>query len=356
MSVTQSMRDDVKTWGRGIVMSSQGCFETSGQISRRRFFAACSAGMAAFWAGHPLAADRKRRGGILIGTPDEGGDQIERDVRLSLADEGWPDDATEVRVLFGDNDLAQIARYAAELVAWTPDVLVCVNTPATAATQNATAELPIVFAHVSDPVGMKFVQSYAAPGGNITGFSNFEASLGGKWLELLKQIAPGITHVQMIANPIMLSGLFYVTACRSAAERLGIAFDVVEVDGMPRVQAAVADVAATPGGGLVFSSDAWVHANYQGIVAAVNARGVPAMYPFVQDPIAGGLVAYTVNEDALYLGAGHYAGRILNGAQPRDLPVQGPNKFDLIINLSTAAAQGITVPPGLLAAATQVIE
>jgi putative ABC transport system substrate-binding protein len=317
-----------------------------------------TAGIVLLAADRGLAADGPKRIGILVGNPFNPTtmQQINVDIRRGLAAEAWPEDAVEIKILNGDNDPALIDQRAAELLAWHPDVLIGIPTPGTAGLVKATADVPIVFSHVSDPVGMHFVQSFAAPGGNVTGFSNFEASMGGKWLELLKQLVPGLTRVAMITNPAMLAGMFYVPAAREAASRIGLAFEVIEVDSMPKVEAAVADAASALNTGLVFSSDAFVHSNYAPIVAAVNARGVPAMYPFPQYPQAGGLIAYTVDEDALYENAGHYAGRILNGARPQDLPVQAPTKFDLIINLATAAAQGITVPSTLLATATQVIE
>ncbi len=318
-----------------------------------------AAAVAVSVAGSARAADSPKRVGVLVGIPQTkpSEDKVFRDdINRGFAAQGWTEGRVELDYHYGNNDPALNDKLARDLVASRPDVLLGFNTIGTAALVKATRDLPIVFAHVSDPVGIKFVKSFADPGGNVTGFSNFEASMGGKWLELLKLIAPKLTRVRMIANPAMLSGLFYVPAFRDAAGRLGLEFDVVEVHDLSEVEATVAEAASAPGTGLVFSSDGYVYSMYDPIIAAVNAHRVPAMYPFRQYPLTGGLVAYSVNEDALYEGAAEYAGRILNGARLADLPVQGPSKFDLIVNLGTAAAQGLTVPPELLIAATQVIE
>jgi putative ABC transport system substrate-binding protein len=239
----------------------------------------------------------------------------------------------------------------------TPDVVLAVGGPApVVALRDETHTLPIVFARVSDPVGQGLVASLARPGGNVTGFSNFEPEMAGKWLETLEAIAPHIIRVVVIGNPeTSVLDVFFrsIVAASGSLTVETVRTPIQNVDDIKRAIAAAGD---KPGGGLIVVPDAFNSSNRAAIIAQASQYRVPAIYPFRIYPSEGGLVSYGIESKEQLRGAASYVDRILNGEKPAELPVQMPTTFDLVINLKTAKALGLTVPPTLLAIADQVIE
>jgi putative ABC transport system substrate-binding protein len=247
--------------------------------------------------------------------------------------------------------------YAAELVSLSPDVILAGNTPAAAALQQQTRTIPIVFVLVADPVGMGFVQGLARPGGNITGFSSFDPPIMGKWLQLLKGVAPRVTRVAVIFNPETAP---YATlanrAIESAAPSVGMTVRLAPVHDDLAIEEAIAAEAHQPGGGLVALPDSFNATHREAIIVAAARHSLPLIGASGVSPKAGALMSYWIHEPDLYSQAGSYIDRILKGAGPADLPVQQPTKYSLIINLKTANALGLTVPPSMLDLADEVIE
>jgi ABC-type uncharacterized transport system substrate-binding protein len=243
------------------------------------------------------------------------------------------------------------------LTALKPDVLVTSSTPAVKALRQKTGTAtPIVFAIVTDPVSSGLVTSLASPGGNTTGFTNFEFNMGGKWLEVLKTAAPAITKVALIYNPKTTPYAGYLRSIEMSAPSLGvelIARGVADVAGIAPV---IAMAGAATNGGLIVFPDFFTSANNELIIAAAAQNRVPAIYPYRYFAANGGLMSYGVNTAEEFRRAAGYVNRILRGAKPSDLPVQAPNKFELVINLKTAKALGLTIPQTLLATADEVIE
>lgn len=253
-------------------------------------------------------------------------------------------------------DLALMRRHAAELVAMAPDVIVSASDPALAAFRSLTRTIPIVFVVVADPVGNGFVKSLARPGGNLTGFSNAEPALAGKWIELLREIAPAVRSFVVMVHPDSLSTVSFGRAMAEAARAVNLPVRHVETRDPGDVEPAVRAAAATPGSGLIVfpSSFATAHA---GLIAAQAARHrVPAIYPFTEHVAQGGLISYGIDITAVWRGAPWYVDRILRGAHPGELPVQEPTNFQLAINLAVARALDLPVPSHLLARADEAIE
>jgi putative ABC transport system substrate-binding protein len=274
----------------------------------------------------------------------------------ALARVGWVDGRNiQVEYRYAAGDPARFKADAAELVAWSPDALLASLTPGLAALREQTKTIPIVFVLVADPVGQGFVQSLAKPGGNITGFSSLDPALFGKWLELLREVAPGLKRVTVIADPATSPAATYNAGIAPAAASLGIDATFAEVHDLAAVETAMAAQARLPGGGLISTPGGFTQSRVQAITAMalryrlplIGANGVPE---------AGGLMSYFFDPPDLYREAAGYIDRILKGAKPADLPVQQPTRFDLVINMKTAAALGLTVPPLLLAQADRVIE
>jgi putative tryptophan/tyrosine transport system substrate-binding protein len=245
---------------------------------------------------------------------------------------------------------------AKELVATTPDVVIAVGTAPLRALRNETHTIPILFARVSDPLGQGFVANLARPGGNITGFSNFELTMGGKWLEVLKEIVPQIARVAVIANPqnSPIDGYFRSIAAVSGA--LGVEPLKVPVHDLSDMESAMAKTADKPGGGVIALPDGWMITNRDAVIARANELRLPAIYPFRFFSTAGGLVSYGIKTTEQFRGVASYVDRILKGEKAGDLPVQAPTKFELVINLKTAKTIGLTVLPALLVRADEVIE
>ena len=253
--------------------------------------------------------------------------------------------------------LDSIRVYAAELVSLSPDVLLATNTPITKALRDATQTVPIVFVTISDPVGTGLVSNLARPEGNMTGFTDFEYSMGGKWLDLLKEISPSVTQITFIFNPDAAPfAKHYIRSAQDAAARLSVTLSAVGVRDTEALERAIATLAAAPNGGLIVMPDVFCFTHTKRIAELAERHRVPAVYPFPFSTARGGLLAYSTDYRELFRRGATYVDRILRGASPADLPIEQPNKFDLSINLKTAKSLNLTVPPLLLAGADEVIE
>ena len=259
----------------------------------------------------------------------------------------------EVRQIGGDADRGRSD--AAELVALAPDVILTIGSAAVGPLQQATRTVPIVFVNAPDPVGAGFVQSMARPGGNITGFSNFEYSMSGKWAELLKQIAPNVTRALVFRDPAIAAGIGQFAAVRSVAQNLGIELTPVNVRDTDEIERSVAAFTRSGSGGMIVTSGG-TGSRRKLLIGLASRHKLPSIYPYRYYAVDGGLMTYGANTlDPLRRAAG-YVDRILKGEKPADMPVQAPTKYELIINLKTAKALGLTVPQALLATADEVIE
>jgi putative ABC transport system substrate-binding protein len=259
----------------------------------------------------------------------------------------------EIRQNSGDVDRGRT--YAAELVQLAPDAIFTIGSLAIAPLQQATRTIPIVFVNASDPVGAGFVQSMAHPGGNITGFSNFEYSISGKWAELLKQIAPNVTRALTLRDPTTAAGIGQFAAVRSVAQSLGIELTPVNVGDTDEIERNVAAFARSSSGGMIITAGG-TGPRRKLIIDLASRYQLPAIYPYRYYAIDGGLITYGPNTLDPVRRAARYVDRILKGEKPADLPVQAPTKYELVINLKTAKTLGLTVPHSLLATADEVIE
>ena len=250
----------------------------------------------------------------------------------------------------------RIPAIAEELIGLAPDVILTAGTSNLAAVQQASRTLPIVFVQVTDPVGGGFVASLARPGGNATGFAQFEYSLSGKWLELLKQVAPSVTRAGVLRNPAVASGIGQFSAIQSAALSQSVELTPIDVRDAGEIVRAVAEFARGSNGGLIVTSSAFNARRRDLICSLADRHRLPAIYPFRNFVTAGGLASYRPDQIDQFRRAAGYVDRILKGEKPADLPVQQPTKFELVINLKTAKTLGLTVPPMLLARADEVIE
>ena len=327
-------------------------------MKRREFIAAL--GGAAAW---PIIAsaqqiDRVRRIGVLMHVTENDPDGQARLTAFveRLKELGWSEGRNlRFDIRWGPNDPDRYPRQAAELAALAPDVLVAPTSFTLAPLQRATRSVPIVFMGVIDPVGAGFVSSLAKPGGNTTGFIAFEYTIGAKWLELLKEIAPHVTRAAVLRDPSNASGIGQFAAIQ-AAGRVGVDLSVIALQDAERAERAIAAFTTDPNGGLVVTASPF-GANHPDVVAALAARyRLPAVYPFRYFILAGGLISYGADLVRQSRPAAAYVDRILKGEKPAHLPVQAPTKYDLAINLKTAKALGLEVPPALLARADEVIE
>jgi putative ABC transport system substrate-binding protein len=329
---------------------------------RRREFITLLGGAAAW----PLTAraqqsDKVRRIGVLM--PFAATDPS---LKLELAafvrqlqELGWVEGRNlqiDYRWAAGDAERMQV--FARELVALQPEVIFCRSTPATAALLKQTHTIPIVFTVVSDPVGDRFVESVARPGGNATGFTNVESSLGGKWLELLKEVAPSIKRVAFIFDPKLApgGGSYYRRLIEAAAPSFAIAPTATPVHDAVEIERAIGEFVREPNGGLLVLPDATTNIHRGLIVALAAQHRLPAIYEFRNIVVDGGLISYGVDVVDQFRQAAGYVDRIIKGAKPAELPVQLPTKFELIINLKTAKALGLDVSLQLQQRADAVIE
>ena len=259
----------------------------------------------------------------------------------------------EIRYVGGDLD--HLRGYAAELIALKPDVIVSVGSVTVAPLQQATRTIPIVFVNVPDPVGAGFVQSMAHPGGNITGFLNFEYSMSGKWAELLKQVAPNVTRALVFRDPSTAAGIGQFGAIRSVAQPLAVELTPLNVRDTDEIERNVGEFARSENGGIIVTPGG--AAAHRGLIISLAARyKLPAVYPYRYYPADGGLISYGPNTNDPQRKAAVYVDRILKGEKPADMPVQAPTQFELVINLKTAKALGVSIPQSLLTTADEVIE
>jgi len=327
-------------------------------MQRREFISLL--GAASFMA-NPLAAhaQQPRRIGWLVGLAEQDPEAQRRNavVVQALRDLGWIVDRNlhiDYRYSIGGGQ--QFDAQAAELVALVPDVLLANSTPATRALQQATSTIPIVFALVLDPVASGLVTNLARPGGNLTGFTNFETSMGGKWLGLLKELAPGTTKVALIFNPRTAPYVGMVQSIEAAAPTYALAIGTRGVADATELERAIAAAGRERRSALVVFPDVFTTANTERIAALAEQHRVPAIYPFRHFTVAGGLISYGIDTPDLFRRTAGYLDRVLKGENPGNLPVQAPNKFELTLNLKTAKALGLTIPLTLQATADEVFE
>ena len=327
---------------------------------KRRGFMTVLAGAAAWpLAGHAQQAERIRRIGWLVpwAEKDPVTQASAKAFAHALGQLGWVEDKNiRIDYRFAAGDPALYKTYAAELVALSPEVLLAGNTPAVEALRQQTRTTPIVFVLVSYPVELGFVQGLARPGGNVTGFSAYDAPIMGKWVQLLKEIAPGVTRVAVIFNPGAAPfATFFNRTIEAAAPSFGITVTLAPVHDDAEIEEVIAILAREPGSGLIDLPEAFSVAHRDVITAAAIRHGLP-LIGLAELARAGGLMAYAFNTVDVHTQAASYIDRILKGASPADLPVQQPTKYSLIINLKTAKALGLTVPLHVLQVADEVIE
>jgi putative tryptophan/tyrosine transport system substrate-binding protein len=328
---------------------------------RRREFLGVLGSAAAAW---PLAAraqqsERVRRIGFLMGLPEsdpEGRARVAA-FRQGLQELKWTEgDKVRIDIRWGTGDAARFRADAAELVSLGPDVLLGSNTPPAQALKQATQTIPIVFAGVSDPIGDGIVTNLSMPGGNITGFSSFDSAMAGKWLQILKEILPGIGRVTVMFNPDTAPHSVFWPALEAAAPSVGVTLVRVTVRDVAAIEAAIGALAGDLGGGLVIMPDVFT-GRHRALIYALAARHkVPTIYEPRYHPAAGGLMSYGPDFVDQHRQAASYVDRILKGEKPGDLPVQTPTKFEFVINLKAAKALGISIPLPLLGRADEVIE
>ena len=331
---------------------------------RRRDFINFLGSTAVTW---PLPAraqqtGRVRRIGVLMGLVE--GDPQERKYLSAFQEAlralGWRDGQNLQIENRAAADVEGLRSRAMELISLGPELIVTYTTPATNAVRQATRGVPILFVAVSDPIGTGFVESFARPGGNITGFTNFEATMGGKWLELIRDIAPSVKRVAMLFNPATAnagaSGGVYLQSMKAAADILGVELRVSPVNDPAEIDGVFAAMAEHPGGGLIVMPNVFTAKNQERIVAQAARFRIPTVYPLEHFVTAGGLLSYGIDYRDQFRLAASYADRILRGGKPADLPVQQPTKFVLAINRKTAKALGLDIPATLLARVDEVIE
>jgi putative ABC transport system substrate-binding protein len=326
-------------------------------MRRRRFIQ----GIATF-AAWPLAAraqqaERIRLIGMLPLTDNQEGRDCVGAFKQTLQKLGWNegrDVRTEIR--WGENNANLTREYATELVALMPDVILAAGTLSMVALQYLRPTLPIVFVQVADPVGSGIVDSLARPGGNITGFTNYEFSIGGKWVELLKQIAPNVTRALVFRDPSNPSAIAQFSAVQGAAQSRGVEVTAAGLRDAGEIERAVASFAHSANGGLIVTGTAGASVYRQLMIQLAAHHKLPAVYGDSYIVAEGGLIAYGPDRVEQYRNAAKYVDRILRGEKPADLPVQAPTKYELAINLKTARALDLTVPQALQASADRVVE
>ena len=327
---------------------------------RRREFITLLGGAAATWplAGRAQQFEPLRRIGVLMTTADdrEGRRRLSA-FREGLEKRGWAEGKNiSIDVNWSVSDPERTRSLVNELIGRAPDLILASGTPATSALHRARAAIPVIFTVVSEPIEQGFVQSLAHPGGNITGFANLEPSLGGKWIELLKEIAPNVTRVAIIFNPQAAPAAIVMSrSADEAAEKLAIELVRSPVHDPAEIESAITRLRRQTDG-FVMLPDTSLNIHRKLIVELASRSQLPAVYPFSYLVTEGGLASYGIDLADSFRQAAVYVDRIFHGEKPADLPVQQPTKFDLAINLKTAKALGLIVPPTLLARADEVIE
>ena len=328
-------------------------------MKRREFITLLSG--AATW---PLAAraqqlQRMRRIGVLTNfAPNfqEGQERVKAFVQ-ALQKLGWTEGGNvRIDVRWPADDPDRYRRYSEELVALAPDVILAGGSPSVAALQRVTRSVPIVFAGVIDPVGAGFVNSLARPGGNATGFLTFEYSISGKWLEVLKELAPNVTRAAVLRDPALAAGIGQFAAIQSAASSIQLEVSAIDQRDPGEIERALAAFAREPNGGVIVAASASAVTTRDLAISLATQYRLPNVYPYRYYPLAGGLASYGPDAIEEFEVAAAYVDRILKGEKPADLPVQAPTKYELVINLKTARALGLELPAQLLARTDEVIE
>ena len=327
---------------------------------KRRKFIGLLGGVAAW----PLMARAQQPGqmqrvGVLMNlAPDDAEGQARLKVfQQGLQDQGWTEGHNvHVDTCWGAGKAEQYRACAAELVALAPEVILAGSGATLPALVQTTRSVPIVFVQVVDPVAGGYVASLAKPGGNLTGFTQFELNIGGKWLELLKQVAPRVTRVAVLRDPDIVEGLAQFATIQSVAPSFSVELITVGVRDPSEIEGGVTAFARDPHGGLIVTASAYTAVHRNLIVALAARHRLPAVYPFRYHVISGGLLSYGPNPRDPYRRAAAYVDRVLKGEKPGDLPVQQSTKVELVINAKTAKSLGLEVPPTLLALADEVIE
>jgi ABC-type uncharacterized transport system substrate-binding protein len=331
-----------------------------GQTMRRRSFIALLGGAAAW----PLTAraqqgERMRRIGVLIGTAETDPESQARIAafKQGLQELGWVGGRNlQIDYRFGGADPDRTQAYAAELVGMMPEVILANSPQVLRALHQLTSTIPIVFALVVDPVGEGFVKNLAQPGGNITGFASFEYPLGGKWLEVLKEIAPSVQRLMVMNQPENVTGVGYLRALEGAASTAGVELIAAQVRDAVEIERAIDAIARESNAGLIVLPSPLALVHREIIVALAARHRLPAVYPFRYFVESGGLISYGIDTVEIFRRSASYVDRILNGTKPGEMPIQQPTKFELAINLKTAKALGLDVPWFLQQRADTVIE
>jgi len=327
---------------------------------RRRDFIKALAGTATVWPllGHAQEGQRMRRIGVLMNLAE---DDKEGQARLTafvqaLSNLGWKNASNvQIDTCWGAGDTNRFHQCAAELVALTPDIILAASASTMDPLLNRTSSIPIVFAQVPDPVGSGYVKSLARPGGNVTGFTQFEFIMAGKWVGLLKTIEPNLTRA-IVLRDVDTTGAGQFGAIQTAARSIGVEVSPTGVRSKNDIENAVMDFARFPKGGLIVTGSAPAAAHRGFIITLAARHKLPAIYPFRYFAHSGGLLSYGPATIDPYIRAAGYVDRILKGEKPANLPVQAPTKYELVINMRTAKALGLDVPRTFLAAADEVIE
>src|SRR5262249_4986965 len=329
-----------------------------GDRMKRREFITVLGGAAVAWSLMASAqqSERRRQVFVLMGTANDAEAQARAEaLHQGLQVLGWTIGRNiQINYSFGSGDVERMRGYAKDAVASGRDLILAQTNPALEAVRNATRTLPIIFLQVSDPVGAGFVESLAHPGGNITGFTNFESEIGGKWLQTLKEIAPAVDRVAVILHPETSAHAGFLRAAETASEALGIKVTSLGVHNANEIERGITQFALVPNGGLIVAPHPVTRGKL--IVDLAAHDRLPAIYPFRFHAKDGGLLSYGNDQVDQWRRAATYVDRILRGTNAKDLPVQEPTKYELVINLKTAKALGLEVPATLLARADEVIE
>jgi putative ABC transport system substrate-binding protein len=328
-------------------------------IARREFIAGLGGAAACPLVARAQQGERVRRIGVLM--PFDENDPVAKAYvsafTQALADLGWTDSRNvRIDLRWAGADTNRIRALAQELVGSHPDVIVTNTTPTTVAVQRETRTIPIVFASVTDPVASGIVTRLDRPSGNVTGFATFEASLAGKWLELLSEIAPGLKRAAIMFNPDTIPVSSYMPSIETAARSLKVELITAPVHSDVEIETAIIALGRDPGGGLVVMAEVFTYAHRAPIMAAAARNKVPAVYGLSEVVRDGGLLSYGVDQVDTFRRTAAYVDRILRGAKPGDLPVQLPTKFEMVVNRKTATALGLAVPPSIMLRADEQIE
>jgi putative ABC transport system substrate-binding protein len=324
---------------------------------RRRAFIAAFGGAAAWPVVARALSERVRRIGVLMPVDDT--DQRANYAAFveALQQLGWTDRRNlQIETRWAGGHASDLRKYVIDILRLEPDVIFAIGTAWIAPLLQATHTVPIVFAGVVDPVGAGFVETMSRPGGNITGFIQFEYSLSGKWVELLKEIAPSVTRAAVLRDPDISAGIGQFAVIQAVAPSVGVEVTAINVRDAGEIERAVAAFARSPNGGLIVTGSSLTLAHRELIIALAAQHKLPAVYYRRYYVASGGLISYGYDIVQQFRGAAGYVDRILKGEKPADLPVQAPTKYELVINLKTAKALGLEVPQSLLARADEVIE